>query len=50
MDRIGKEEGRRRPEIEMELGSRVEQRMLSWFGQVEEMDEYCMAEGCSFRK
>ena len=34
---------RRRAGIEMELASRADQRVLSWFGYVERMDEYRMA-------
>ena len=37
------EKVRRRPEIERELVSRVDQRVLRWFGNVERMDEYRMA-------
>ena len=32
-----------RTRIERELASRANQRVLSWFGHVERMDEYCMA-------
>ena len=31
---------RRRAEIERELASRADQRVLRWFGHVERMDEY----------
>ena len=37
------EEVRRRAEIERELASRADQRVLRWFGHVERMDEYRMA-------
>ena len=45
MDRVRNEEVRRRAGIERELASRVDQRVLRWFGRwhVERMDEYCMA-------
>ena len=43
MDRVGNEEVRRRVEIESELTSRVDQRVLRWFGHVERMDEYRLA-------
>ena len=33
---------RRRAEIEMELSSRADQRVLRWFGHVERMDDYRM--------
>ena len=33
----------RRAGIERELASRVDQRVLGWFGYVERMDEYHMA-------
>ena len=33
----------RRPGIERELASRVDQRVLRWFGHVERVDEYRMA-------
>ena len=36
---------RRRTEIERELASRADQRVLRWFGHVERMDEYRMASG-----
>ena len=39
MDRIRNEEVRRRAGIGMELASRVDQRVLRWFGHVERMDE-----------
>ena len=34
---------RRRAGIERELASRADQRVLTWFGHVERMDEYRMA-------
>ena len=40
MDRVRNEEVRSRAGIERELASRVDQRVLRWFGQVERMDEY----------
>ena len=40
MDRVRNEEMRRRAGIERELTSRVDQRVLRWFGHVERMDEY----------
>ena len=43
VDRVRNEEMRRRAGIEMELENRVDQRVLSWFGHVERMDEYRMA-------
>ena len=43
MDRVRNEEVHRRAGIEWELVSRSDQRVLSWFGHVERMDEYCMA-------
>ena len=43
MDTVGNEEVRRRAGIERELASRVDQRVLRWFGHVERMDEYRMA-------
>ena len=33
----------RRAGIERELASRVDQRVLRWFGHMERIDEYCMA-------
>ena len=42
MDRVRNEEVRRRAEIERELASRADQRVLRWFGHVERMDEYRM--------
>ena len=43
MDRVRNEEVCRRIEIERELASRADQRVLRWFGHVEGMDEYRMA-------
>ena len=43
MDRVRNEEVRRRAGIERELASRVDQRVLRWFGHVERLDEYRMA-------
>ena len=43
MDRFKNEEVRRRAGIERELASRVDQRVLRWFGHVERMDQYRMA-------
>ena len=43
MDRVRNEEVRRRAGIERELPSRVDQRVLRWFGHVERMDDYRMA-------
>ena len=43
MDRVRNEEVRRRAEIERELASRADQRVLRWFGHVERMEEYRMA-------
>ena len=43
IDRVRNEEVRRRPRIERELESRVDQRVFRWFGHVERMDEYSMA-------
>ena len=43
MDRVRNEEVHRRAGIEMELGSRADQRVLRWFGHVGRMDEYRMA-------
>ena len=40
MDRVRNEEVCRRVEIERELGSRADQRVLRWFGHVERMNEY----------
>ena len=43
MDRVRNEVVRRRVVIERELASRVDQRVLRWFGHVERMDKYRMA-------
>ena len=43
MDRVRNEEVRRRAEIERELASRADQRVLRWFGHAERMDDYRMA-------
>ena len=39
MDRVRNEEVRRRAGIELELASRMNQRVLSWFGHVETMEQ-----------
>ena len=46
IDRVRNEEVCRRAGKERELASTADQRELRWFGHVERMDEYCMAEGC----
>ena len=46
MDGARNEEVHTRAGIERELASRADQRVLKWFGHVERMDEYSMAEGC----
>ena len=46
LDRVGNEDVHRKAAIERELASRVEQRVLSWFGHVERTDEYRMAKRC----
>ena len=46
IDRVRNEEVHNRAGIERELASRADQRVLRWFGHVERMDEYRMAEGC----
>ena len=43
MDRVKNEVVCRRAVIEIELESRVDQRVLRWFGHVERMDDYRMA-------
>ena len=43
MDRVRNVEVRRRADIEMELASRADQRVLRWFGHVERMDDCRMA-------
>ena len=42
-DRVRNEEVRRRAGIKMELASRVDQRVLWWFGHLERMDDCRMA-------
>ena len=42
MDRVRNEEVRMRADIEKELASRADQRVLRWFGHMERMDEYRM--------
>ena len=42
IDRVGNEEVLKRAGIEWELASRVDKRVLSWFGHVERFDEYRM--------
>ena len=43
MDRVSNEEVRRRVGIDRELTSRVDQRVLRWFGHMERNDEHHMA-------
>ena len=43
MDRVRNEEVRRTAAIENKLASRVDQRVLRWFGHVERMEDYPMA-------
>ena len=43
MDKLGKEEPRRRAGMERELASRVDQRVLRSVGHVDRIDKYCMA-------
>ena len=43
MDRVRNDYVRRRAEIEIEIASRSDQRVLRWFGHVERMGEYRMA-------
>ena len=43
MDRVRNEEVHRRAGIERELESRVDQRVLRWFGHVDRMDAYSLA-------
>ena len=43
MDRVRNDHVRRRAEIEIEIASRSDQRVLRWFGHVERMGEYRMA-------
>ena len=40
----------RRARIERNLASRVDQRVLKWFGYMEKMDEYSMARGFNRQK
>ena len=42
MDRLRNEEVRRRAGIGSEFATRVYQRVLRWFGNVERMDAYCI--------
>ena len=42
LDRVRNKEVRRRAGIERELASRVDLKVLRWFGHVERMDEYSM--------
>ena len=46
MDRVRNEEVRRRAEIEREVASRADQRVLRWFGHVERMMNTVWSEGC----
>ena len=43
MDRVTNEDVSMRAGLERELTSRMDQRVLRWFGHVERMDEYRMA-------
>ena len=43
MDTVRNEEVRRRAELERELSSRADQRVLRWFEQVERMDVHSVA-------
>ena len=43
IDIVGNEVVHRRAGIERDFGSRTDQRVLRWFGQVERMDEYSIA-------
>ena len=43
MDRVRNKEVHRRARLERELASRADQRVLRWFGDVERMDDCCMA-------
>ena len=43
MDGVRNEEVRRRAEIERELASTADQRVLRWFGHLDRMDEYRIA-------
>ena len=44
MGRVRNEDVSRRAGIERHLAGRVDQRVLRWFGHMERMDEYRMAE------
>ena len=44
MDRVSNEEACRKVGKERELVNKVDQRILRWFGHIERMDEYRMAE------
>ena len=46
MNKGRKEDVRRRAVIDGELASRLDQRVLRWFGHVERMDVYRRPEGC----
>ena len=43
INRVRNEEVNRRARIKMELASRLDHRVLRWFGYVERMVEYCVA-------
>ena len=43
VDKVRNEEVHKRAGMETELASRVDKRVLRWFGHVERMDEYHMA-------
>ena len=43
MDRVGNEEVHRGDDIETELASRADQRVLRWIGHLGRMDEYHMS-------
>ena len=45
MHRVRNEKVRRRAKIEREIASRVDQRVLRWFGHMERVDEYRMVRG-----
>ena len=45
-ERVWIEGVRRRAGLERDLASRVDQRVLKWFGHVERMDEYCIGKMC----
>ena len=46
MSRVWNEKVHRRAGIERELASRADQRVLSWFGNMERIEEYLMARRC----